>query len=141
MISLVVAKPSSHCGKPSSNSRRRSILSLLLPQDWWFRGDIEGREHKVLCRWHQVNLGEWGGGGGGGGGGGWGTLGHWEKKTMLSWKQIIYISLIVINFLKITFYYILWCECLIYADDFWFISWICSAFRGTMWLWLLLSGW
>lgn len=40
--SLVVARPTSRCGKPSSNRRKSDNLSLLLLRDWqfeWYGGE------------------------------------------------------------------------------------------------------
>ena len=52
LINLVVVKQ-------NSNPGRRPFLFLLLPQGWRFKGDGEGRKHKVVCR-RQLGLEEWG---------------------------------------------------------------------------------
>ena len=60
MINLGVAKLSSHRERASSNPRGRVIWSFFLSQRWRFKSDRKERDHKVVCRWRRLELGEWG---------------------------------------------------------------------------------
>ena len=60
MINLVVAKLSSHRGRASSNPRGRVIWSFFLSEGWRFKSDRKERDHKVVCIWRRLELGEWG---------------------------------------------------------------------------------
>lgn len=119
MISLVVSKQSSHRGRPSSNPRRNPIFSLLLPRDWRFKGNGEGREHEVACRWRRLELEEWD---------------YWGKKDYILLKVDYIYFPCCYYFFNIFFNYILWCECFIYADRLCVTS-TCSVFKSVMWWW------
>ena len=119
MISLVVSKPSSHCGRPSSIPWRNPIFSLLLSRDWRFKSKVEGREHKVVCRWRRLELEEWD---------------YWGKKHYILLKVDYIYFPCCYYFFNIFFNYILWCECFVYADCLRVTS-TYSVFRSAMWWW------
>ena len=133
MINLVVAKLTSHHGRPSSTPRQRAILSLFLPQGWQFKGN-GGRERALSCV--QIILA--------GAGRMKGTLEHWSKKRLCSPEYGYVFPLLLLLFLK-SFNYILCCKCLLYAHPLWFILNVYVVppevpCDGDL-LWLMLCGW
>ena len=86
----MVAKPSSHHRRPSSNPRMSHILSHFLPQDWQFKGEGGGGggESMKLCaegvNWRCENEGDVRQLGG-------------KDYTLLNAEQIVYISLVIIT--------------------------------------------